>query len=414
MLKTKTTIIGILLLLANLFVTQHTIAGSEKTVHKYILINGVEDTAEGFEKIVSLFGTAKDKNVPLGVGFIISYLDIEPEKAAKKLKNYLSLSEQFDIPILVQLDGEAWWSNRPDLWNWWDKDKPGYNPENLYNVEWTSWSPDSAVKIGWRNWGKQIRVLPMPNLMSPKYRQATHAELKKLIPIILNWHQNLPSDKKQLLAGIKLGWESSIGANNWYYPNGNDYLDKSEADDPKYGTTIDKLPDRGVATLGYAAVSTANIARSGEITEKMQAEVVRRHLEDWCKLLSELGVPRELLFTHVGSWVKGENHYYAASNKYSCPGWSFYLHAENPLNDSTAMDVVQKSDAPYWAATEWLLQGNQTQEKWESALRKTIFDANARYVCIYNWSDVESQNAAVEAIKKVSNAKSDYHLSEKR
>ena len=52
MLKTKTTIIGILLLLANLFVTQHTIAGSEKTVHKYILINGVEDTAEGFEKIV--------------------------------------------------------------------------------------------------------------------------------------------------------------------------------------------------------------------------------------------------------------------------------------------------------------------------------------------------------------------------
>ena len=200
MLKTKTTIIGIILLLANLFVTQHTIAGSGKTVHKYILINGVEDTAEGFEKIVSLFGTAKDKNVPLGVGFIISYLDIEPEKAAKKLKNYLSLSEQFDIPILVQLDGEAWWSNRPDLWNWWDKDKPGYNPENRYNVEWTSWSPDSAVKIGWRNWGKQIRVLPMPNLMSPKYRQATHAELKKLIPIILNWHQNLPSDKKQLLA----------------------------------------------------------------------------------------------------------------------------------------------------------------------------------------------------------------------
>ena len=330
------------------------------------------------------------------------------------MKNYLSLSEQFDIPILVQLDGEAWWNNRPDLWNWWDKDKPGYNPENRYNVEWTSWSPDSAIKIGWRNWGQQIRVLPMPNLMSPKYRQATHAELKKLIPIILNWHRNLPSDKKQLLVGIKLGWESSIGPNNWYYPNGNDYLDKSDADDPKYGTTIERLPDRGVETLGYAAVSTTNIAHSDEVTEKMQAEVVHRHLEDWCKLLSELGVPRELLFTHVGSWVKGENHYYAAANEYSCPGWSFYLHAENPLNDSTAMDVVQKSDAPYWAATEWLLQGNQTQEKWESALRKTIFEANARYVCIYNWSDVESQSAAVEAIKKVSNTKSDCHFSEKR
>lgn len=73
---------------------------------------------------------------------------------------------------MIELDGINYWQARPDLWNWWDKSKPGYNPENKKNVEWTDWTPDSAVKIGWRNWGSQHRVLPMPNLMSPAYLKA--------------------------------------------------------------------------------------------------------------------------------------------------------------------------------------------------------------------------------------------------
>lgn len=368
----------------------------------YIMINAVPGTESGFEQIISNFGSARGKDIPVGVAFIISYLDNTPKEAAQKLNQYLSLSQQYDVPVLVQLDGEQWWRNRPDLWNWWDKDKPGYNPENRNNVEWTGWTPDSAVKIGWRDWGRQLRVLPMPNLMSTEYREATRSELEKLIPIVLNWYHNLPTNKKYLLAGIKLGWESSLGVNNWYYPDGNSYLDDPEKDDPTYGVDVDKLPDRGVSTIGYAAVKTAKIAESGNLTEKMQAEVVQRHLEDWCKLASELGVPRNLLFTHVGAWAKGENHYYAALNKYSSPGWSFYKYADNPQKDTTAMDAVKQSNAPYWAATEWLFQGEPIQANWASALRKTILDANARYVCIYNWNSIKSKKVALDAIKEVS------------
>ncbi len=373
-----------------------------KSPSHYILLNGVPSTPASFEKISSIFGESGRHDIPVGVAFIISYLDISPEKALQRLTNYLSLSEQYNMPVLIQLDGEAWWRNRPDLWNWWDKSGPGFNPENRANVEWTSWTPDSAVKIGWRNWGKQIRVLPMPNLMSPRYREASRTELKKLIPVIMDWYYNLPEDKKYLLAGIKLGWESSLGVNNWYYPNGNSYLDKPVKDDPTYGIDVNKLPDRGVSAIGYAAVKTSGIAESGRLTEEMQATVVARHLEDWCRLASELGVPRKLLFTHVGSWARGENHYYAALNEYSCPGWSFYTYADNLGKDSTAMDAVKKSNAPFWAATEWLLQGEQTQEDWISALQNTIINANARYVCIYNWNSVKSNTAALDAIRKVS------------
>ena len=81
------------------------------------------------------------------------------------------------------------------------------------------------MKTAWRNWGKQIRVLPPPNLMSPLYRQACHDEMRVLVPLILDWWMKLPDEKKSLLIGIKIGWESSIGVNAYYYPNGNDLLD---------------------------------------------------------------------------------------------------------------------------------------------------------------------------------------------
>ena len=48
----------------------------------------------------------------------------------------------------------------------------------LTPVEESPVAPES-VKIGWRNWGRQLRVLPMPNLMSPAYRQACHKEMAR-------------------------------------------------------------------------------------------------------------------------------------------------------------------------------------------------------------------------------------------
>src|SRR3546814_11231490 len=129
------------------------------------------------------------------------------------------MSEDHSIPIVLEMEGINYWQARPDLWNWGMADKPGYDPENRKNVEWSSWSPEDAVKVGWRNWGSQHRVLPMPNLSSPEYLEACYTELNHLIPIILDWWQQLPAHKKHLLFGIQLGVEISIGANNCYYPN---------------------------------------------------------------------------------------------------------------------------------------------------------------------------------------------------
>ena len=186
-----------------------------------------------FEQIRQI---AKDKTsgqVGLGIGAIFSYLNQPRQKSKAYVEKFLSLAERYNIPIVIQLDGEQWWGARPDLWNWWDPARPGYDPQNRKNVEWSGWGSEHAIKIAWRNWGRQIRVLPPPNFMSQSYRKACHDEMRILIPLILKWRQELPKEKAHLLIGLKLGWESAIGVNSFYYPNGNELLGHSEKKDPQ-------------------------------------------------------------------------------------------------------------------------------------------------------------------------------------
>jgi hypothetical protein len=44
------------------------------------------------------------------------------------------------------------WATRPDLWNYNDPAKPGYNPENIRNVEWMNWK-GTPHPHRYRDWG---------------------------------------------------------------------------------------------------------------------------------------------------------------------------------------------------------------------------------------------------------------------
>lgn len=372
---------------------------------QFVVLNLSNDRyAESFAQIHREFGRQSEGKVRIGMAGIFSYLHQPRTKVVADLREFLRLARETDTPVVVQLDGEQWWGNRPDLWNWWDTNQPGCSPANRANVEWTNWSSDSAIKIAWRNWGSQLRVLPPPNLMSPRYREACHEEMRMLIPIILDWWRELPASQKVLLIGIKVGWESSIGVNAWYYPGGNELLNQPASSDPTSGLKAGQPPARGVVQLGYAAVRTAGIRKEGAITEADLAEVVRRHLEDLSREATRLGVPREKLFTHVAGWKEGEKLYAAAVNALSCPGWSFYQHAADPRGDGGVQDAIKTSDAPHWAAVEWLYQGPAETAAWHGALTATLADPRCRYLCIYNWSGVRENRAALDAIRQLTGA----------
>ena len=89
------------------------------------------------------------------------------------------------------------------------------------------------------------------------------------------------------------------------------------------------------------------------------------------------------------------------STSFSCPGWSFYKHADDPAKDAGVQEALKRSDAPWWAATEWLYPGSREVEPWRRALETTLSDRRCRYVCIYNWEGIRDSEPILEAIRQV-------------
>ncbi|AQQ70713.1 hypothetical protein SMSP2_01073 [Limihaloglobus sulfuriphilus] len=357
---------------------------------------------EIFREVMSSFPKNDNSRIKVGLGYIFSYLRTSQETVLASLRNFLESAQKTDTPVMIHLDGEHWWDARPDLWNWWDDSLPGYDPENRKNVEWTWWDSDYAIKISWRNWGRQLRVLPAPNLMSPEFLEANRESIRKIIPVILDWYGQLPDSQKDLFVGVKVGHETSLGANSWYYPNGNELLDQPESNDPSSGLVTEDVLSRGVTQIGYAAIKTAGIRTEGDITEKDLYEAARRYLTFLSKEAAAAGMPRHKLFTHGVGWKEGELMYDAAVNEYSCPGWSFYKNAEDPMKDEAVVGNLKKSDAPYWAAVEWLLVSKPwTVENWVSALNNTLADDKCKFLCIFNWESIRSKDAPIEALNKI-------------
>jgi hypothetical protein len=400
-----------LVLLAFSLVLPVALCAKEKPPTQYILVNrkpgwgwgrGQPEpiSREAFAEVKRALPDQPNASRRVGIGFIFSYFRASDELVVASLRRVLELSEETDTPVYIQLDGEQWWSGRPDLWNWWDPSQPGFDPANRNNVEWAGWSPQDALKIAWRNWGIHMRVIPPPNLMSPRYREACATKMKLLVPIVLDWWKALPPQKKDLFVGLKVGWESSIGVNSWYYPNGNALLDQPPENDPTTRPDGQSPPARGMAPIGYAAVKTAGLRKKGALTEADLAEVARRHLETLSREAAKLGVPRDKLFTHGVGWKEDELLYQAAVNQFSCPAWSFYKYASNPREDVGVQKALKKSNAPFWAATEWLLQKAHQTEPWRQALENTLADRRCRFVCIYNWDAIQDSEPVLQAIRE--------------
>jgi len=357
---------------------------------------------ENFMEMMKHFQGLNHSKIKVGLSTNLSYLHHDIRTLAKTLERILYYAQKTDTPIMIKFDGEQWWQHRSDLWNWWDPEKPGYNPDNRNNVEWRWWGPEYALKICWRNWGRQLRVLPPPNLMSPAYRKACHESMDVLMPILLDWYKALPEDKKYLFVGLNLGWESSIGINAFYYPNGEDLMDKPKSQDPQSGTVRTDVLSRGVVQQGYAAVKTAGIRDSGDITEEDLYNVVHRYLEDLCKYAYDFGFPRDKIISHGWGNENGERMYDAAVNSYSCPGWSEYWYAKDPGQDTGIMRNVQKSDAPYWGVVEWMLMEPHEKEPWKTAITNTLKLPGCKMVCIYWWWFIDKSEPVIEAIREIS------------
>ena len=70
-----------------------------------------------------------DKTRLLGFGLPLSTYEVE-EHLPRLIRMAFAAAREHDMAVMLHFDFHTRWKNRPDLWNWFDPDKPGYNPNN--------------------------------------------------------------------------------------------------------------------------------------------------------------------------------------------------------------------------------------------------------------------------------------------
>jgi hypothetical protein len=359
-----------------------------------------------FDEITNALGSGQEGDLRVGLSCIFSMLETPTEVLQESVRAVLRLSEETGVPVLITLDGLIWWRNRPDLWNWWDPAAPGYDPENVHNVEWTDWTPESAVKIGWRNWGHQIRVNPEPNILSPRLLNEHKERLTAIVPVIAEWFASLPPEKKGLLLGVKVGWEAAIGYNAYHYPGGNEIYTASPDDssgDPTESLRMGEGLSSGAAQLGHAALTTGGIKASGKVTRDDIGEAVRRYLAFHAEIVAGLGIPRDRIYTHQGGTYRPwETHlpFWPACNDNAIPGWSFYM--VDPAEPPGLAEALAKRGDARWAAVEWWWPADSVAG-WKANMRRTLSFGDCRFLCVYNWNQggFSQDPNGIEAVRQL-------------
>ena len=112
---------------------------------------------------------------------------------------------------MLHFDLHLAWKKRPDLWNWFDPNKPGFNPDNKYNVEWHGWN-GPPNKVHYLNHGVLERLPPNMCFTSKRTRAEVTRIVSKVIgPVLRDEIAKLKAEGKEaLFAGVLVGSEPSI------------------------------------------------------------------------------------------------------------------------------------------------------------------------------------------------------------
>lgn len=321
------------------------------------------------------------------------------------LKNMLDLAVANDLPIAIQLDPLQWWNSRPDLYNWFNESTPGYNAENVYNVEWTGWNASTdGTMLSWRDWGSQFRTpAPHPNLSSPTVLREYTAALRPFLARVAAWYGALPSDRRYLLAGVKLSEEVNIGINFYFYANGNSYMWSDPAHDPTGGVN-------SAVQQGFASACTAGLACEGALTRQQLDTVVQNYLQTIAAVALQAGIPRSKILSHVGAdfgdFTKAQayNGAMAAVTPAASPAWSIYRQAYNPavLGPAGLDAALDSINGSQWSAGEWLYYGGNsgnTTQQWREAMENTWGYRNGRRIFVFNYESINKNADVLAAVQ---------------
>ena len=98
------------------------------------------DGYNSIDDFVAKLGTTGDGTTrQLGFGAIIPVWVPDESYIVQAIKQAFDTARRTNVAVHFNVDDHIGWDKRPDLWNWYDPAKRGYNPDNRKNVEWYDW-----------------------------------------------------------------------------------------------------------------------------------------------------------------------------------------------------------------------------------------------------------------------------------
>ena len=303
------------------------------------LINRVDTTGDSKHRLGYM--------IVLPVWFSDSRMGGDQAHIEKIIKEAFAVAKSRDVAVYFTLYSFTRWPGQ--MWNWYNPAQPGYNPENKKNVEWTDWS-GTPTKNRYSLQEGETRMAPVMCYNSPKVlSEVSYIVSKVLGPALLRGVRDLKSaGKEDLFGGITLSEELSL----------DDYsgIDKLN---PTLGAMMTK--DGALkARLGYCALTNLGYSEDKPPADypAALAKINQEYSAYWGKQLTQAGVPKSKLYTHVAPATDAAYLQYTnapietAFNDYSNPGWTTYAAGPIANNFNVLYKALAEHGNPHWGATE--------------------------------------------------------------
>jgi hypothetical protein len=310
------------------------------TKPKYLIFWNVPEKAGELAERIGMKGDGKTRL--LGFGLPISTYEFE-EHVPSLIRRSFSAAREHDMAVMLSFDFHVAWKKRPDLWNWFDPDKPGYNPNNKYNVEWHGWDgpPNRASYL---NWGGLERRPPQMCFTSKNTRaEVTRIVAKVIGPVLREELGKLKAEGKEaLFAGVVAGSEPVIDD----YSKPDRERTKMMKED---GVPAGPLGYRALLDRGFSADHPPDDFRNA------LAKITQETITFWCRQFVDAGIPAEKVYTHVVAPAPAKMtnaRIWTAFNQYSRPGWTSYSVTVLRESFKAIYDELKKHGSPVWAGVE--------------------------------------------------------------
>ena len=274
-----------------------------------------------------------------------------PKIIERAVEGAIEVALKYDVAVYITIENLEW-DNRPDLWNFSDKDRPGYDPDNTQNVEWMDWD-GTPHPHRYRDWGRPEQMPPVICYNSPTIRKEVSRLAEQVIgPAIEAGLKKLAdAGKPHLFAGVTVGAEPVL-PNYSVIGKVNPRIAKKMVQD---GVPRKRLGYNALTNLGYSEDNPP------EDFAAALAKVNQDYISLWARHLSRGGVPANRMYSHVaaGAGVVGSpgveftNAPISIAFAESCrPGWTTYPVGPLQHDFGVLYEALSAHNNPPWASTE--------------------------------------------------------------